>query len=260
VHGAARTQGAAAEKFRPSGHPGAVARAKAAILAPVIYLPEHHSRMLEITEDIPFLWRLSTDNGEGFSMVSMVIPFNSGSENLEHTIPTDVVSFTGDNEALAEEEVLEWNEEDIALFLKLLSTRETGGGFVRKGDSSQTYRIDLSDPETIEIVHIVAAAGFGMALVVDDLLVNDPAELVSTPIEPDVGTRITLHTVDGYKRGVVVGTEDDEVVCVLQDPIRIDNQIEATDIHTHDLVVVKAHQLLPARYSSSHPTTGDVLH
>lgn len=216
--------------------------------------------MLEITEDIPFLWRLSTDNDEGFSMVSMVIPFNSGNENLEHTIQTDVVSFTGDNETLAEEEILEWNEEDIALFLKLLSSRDTAGDFVRKGDSSQTFRVDLSDPETIEIVHIVAAAGFGMALVVDDLLVNDPAELVSAPLEPEVGTRVTLHTVDGYKRGVVVGTEDEEVVCVLQDPIRIDRQDEASDIHTHDLVVVKAHQLLPARYSSPSPTSGDVLH
>jgi hypothetical protein len=215
--------------------------------------------MLEITEDIPFLWRLSTDNDEGFSMVSMVVPFASGSEHLEHTIQTDVVSFTGDNETLAEEEILEWNEEDIALFLKLLSTRDV----VRTttADSSgQTYRVDLTDPETIEIVHIVAAAGFGMALVVDDLLINDPAELVNTTIEPEVGARVTLHTVDGYKRGVVVGNEDEEVVCVLLDAIKLDQQTDASDIHTHDLVVVKAHQLLPARYSSPNPSVGDVLH
>ncbi len=221
--------------------------------------------MLEITEDIPFLWRLSTDNDEGFSMVSMVIPFNSGSENLEHTIQTDVVSFTGDHESLAEEEVLEWNEEDISLFLKLLSTREVKRNTpaniaAAPAEGTQTYRVDLSDPETIEIVHIVAAAGFGMALVVDDLLVNDPAELVSAPIEPEIGAKVTLHTVDGYKRGVVVGTEDEEVICVLLDPIKIDDQLEGSDIHTHDLVVVKAHQLLPARYSSPIPSTGDVLH
>jgi len=224
--------------------------------------------MLEITEDIPFLWRLSTDNDEGFSMVSMVIPFNSGSENLEHTIQTDVVSFTGDHEALAEEEILEWNEEDISLFLKLLSTREvlktnTPANIVPGPSAeggSQTFRVDLSDPETIEIVHIVAAAGFGMALVVDDLLVNDPAELVNTPIEPEVGAKVTLHTVDGYKRGVVVGTEDEEIICVLLDAIRIDDNTEASDIHTHDLIVVKAHQLLPARYSSPNPSMGDVLH
>lgn len=213
--------------------------------------------MLEITEDVPFLWRLSTDNEEGFSLVSMVIPFNSGSENLEHTIQTDVVSFTGDNETLAEEEILEWNEEDISLFLKLLSTREV---VKTTTETSQTFRVDLSDPETIEIVHIVAAAGFGMALVVDDLLVNDPGELVNTTIEPEVGTRVTLHTVDGYKRGVVVGTEEEEIICVLLDPIKIDRYTDVSDIHTHDLVVVKAHQLLPARYSSPNPSAGDVLH
>jgi hypothetical protein len=215
--------------------------------------------MLEITEDIPFLWRLSTDNDEGFSMVSMVIPFAAGSEHLEHTIQTDVVSFTGDNEALAEEEILEWNEEDIALFLKLLSTRDVVRTATAES-SSQTYRVDLTDPETIEIVHIVAAAGFGMALVVDDLLINDPAELVNTTFEPEVGARVTLHTVDGYKRGVVVGNEDEEVVCVLLDAIKLDQQTDASDIHTHDLVVVKAHQLLPARYSSPNPSVGDVLH
>lgn len=223
--------------------------------------------MLEITEDIPFLWRLSTDNDEGFSLVSMVIPFNSGSESLEHTIQTDVVSFTGDQEMLAEEEILEWNEEDMGLFLKLLSGRDrirpsapSPAASAAPGDSTQTYRVDLSDPETIEIVHIVAAAGFGMALVVDDLLVNDPAEQANLTLEPEVGARVTLHTVDGYKRGVVVGNEEEEVICVLLDPIKLDNEVEASDIHTHDLVVVKAHQLLPARYSSPIPSAGDILH
>jgi hypothetical protein len=212
--------------------------------------------MLEISEEIPFLWRLSTDNEEGFSMVSMVIPFNSGNENLEHTIQTDIVSFTGDNEQLAEEEILEWNEEDISLFLKLLSTRE----IVNTSEHGQTYRIDLSDPETIEIVHIVAAAGFGMALVVDDLLVSDPAAAVNTVVNHDVGARITLQTVDGYKRGVVVGCDEDEVVCVLLDPIKLDLYTEMSDIHTHDLVVVKAHQLLPAQFSSQIPSATDILH
>lgn len=237
----------------------AVALAKADVILTLSFTPapESASRMLEITEDIPFLWRLSTDNDEGFSMVSMVIPFNSGTENLEHTIETDVVSFTGDNDTLAEEEILEWNEEDISLFLKLLSTREV---IKTSTETTQTYRVDLSDPETIEIVHIVAAAGFGMALVVDDLLISDPGELVNIAIEPDIGARVTLHTVDGYKRGVVVGTEEEEVICVMLDPIQLDQFTDVSDIHTHDLVVVKTHQLLPARYSSPNPSIGDVLH
>jgi len=214
--------------------------------------------MLEINEEVPFLWRLSTDNGEGFSLVSMVIPFNAGSENLEHTIPTDVVSFNGDDDTGEEEEVLEWNEDDISLFLKLLSERALAPGNVNS--QGQTYRIDLSDPETIEIIHIVAAAGFGMALAVDDLLVEDPGDVSGKLVEREVGTRITLHTVDGYKRGVVVGGDDDEVVCVLLDPIHLDHFSDVADIHVHDLVVVKAHQLLPAHYSSHIPSATDVLH
>ncbi len=214
--------------------------------------------MLEITEEVPFLWRLSTDNDEGFSIVSMVIPFNSGSENHEHTIQTDVVSFTGDHDQLEAEEILEWNDDDISLFLKLLSTR----GVVKSSETSQTYRVDLSDPETIEIVHIVAAAGFGMALAVDDLLVSNPGNAVNSAVEHEVGARITLQTVDGFKRGVVVASDEDEeeVVCVLLDPIKLDYHTDISDIHTHDLVVVKAHQLLPSRFSSQMPAAGDVLH
>jgi len=212
--------------------------------------------MLEINEEVPFLWRLSTDNGEGFSLVSMVIPFNAGSENLEHTIQTDVVSFNGDSGQLEDEEILEWNEDDISLFLKLLSNREV----VQSSANSQTYRIDLSDPETIEIVNIVAAAGFGMALAIDDLLVSDPGNVAGKDLEPEVGARVTLHTVDGYKRGVVVGNEEDEIVCVVLDPIKLEGVSEMSDIHAHDLVVVKGHQLLPANYSSHIPAPTDVLH
>ncbi len=216
--------------------------------------------MVEISEEIPFLWRLSTDNEQGFSIVSMVIPIQTGADNLEHTIQTDVVSFN--NEFSNEhdnvgDEVLEWNEEDLNLFLKLLSERNA----VHSAENTHTYRVDLSDPETIEIVHIVAAAGFGMALSVDDLLVDNPSDAVRPQVEPEVGARITLHTVDGYKRGVVVSSEDEEVVCVLQDRIKLEGQDNnLSDIHPHDLVVVKPYQLLPAVFSSNEPAPSDILH
>jgi hypothetical protein len=215
---------------------------------------------VEISEDIPFLWRLSSDNDQGFSIVSMVIPIQTGADNMEHTIQTDVVSFNnefGPEQDNAGDEVLEWNEEDLSLFLKLLSERNA----VHSAENTHTYKVDLSDPETIEIVHIVAAAGFGMALSVDDLLVDDPGDAVRRVQEPEVGARITLHTVDGYKRGVVVSSEDEEVVCVMQDRINLQGQDNnLSDIHPHDLVVVKPHQLLPAVFSSSEPSPGDVLH
>jgi hypothetical protein len=228
---------------------------------------------LEFSEDIPFLWRLSAESGDGFSLVSMVIPFQTGSENHEHTIPTNVVSFSGDHEKVAEEETLEWNEEDISLFLKLLAERNAGHVQRLPDSFSHTFKVDLTDPLTIEIVNIVAAAGFGMALTVDDLLVADPGD--SHPlIEPEVGMAITLHTVDGYKRGIVVGCEEseaEEVVCVLLDCIHIgtcqlhehhehEDGNTCGDIHAHDLVVVRPHQLLPARYSSLIPVASDILH
>ena len=212
--------------------------------------------MLEINEEIPFLWRLNSDNDEGFSLVSMVIPFKTGTENIEHTIPTDVISFNSEHGHVDEEETLEWNEDDISLFLKLLSTREV----IKTVGNTHTFKVDLSDPETIEIVHIVAAAGFGMALAVDDLLVSNPAYAINAVIQHEIGSRVTLQTVDGYKRGVVVGNDDEEVVCVLLDPIKLDHYSEMSDIHPHDLVVVKTHQLLPAEYSSQEPSPTDVLH
>lgn len=220
--------------------------------------------MLEFNEEIPFLWRLSGDSGDGFSVVSMVIPFKTGSENLEHTIPTDVVSFSGDHEKLADEETLEWNDDDIHLFLKLLASRKGDRVQDNPAAQTQTFRVDLSDPDTIEIVNIVAAAGFGMALIVDDLLVADPGDSHSTNVdEPEVGLSVTLHTVDGYKRGVVVGGDEDEVVCVMLDRINTGHpkfEEDFADIQPHDLVVVRSHQLLPANYSSQAPAATDVLH
>lgn len=227
--------------------------------------------MLEFNEDFPFLWRLSADGGEGFSLVSMVIPFQTGTQNLEHTIPTDVVSFSGDHEKHADEETLEWNEDDIQLFLKLLASRNIAHVQQVPNATSQTFKVDLNDPGTIEIVNIVAAAGFGMTLTVDDLLVADPGDLHEEVRDPEVGMAVTLHTVDGYKRVIIVGVEEEEVVCVLLDGIKLGadrtylDPVTASvqdyaDIHAHDLVVVKPHQLLHARYSSLGPTISDTLH
>ncbi len=72
--------------------------------------------MIDINQNIPFLWRLSSDNGDGFCMVTMVVPFNQGEERLEHVIETDIFSFASDLESAQSEEILEWNEEDISLF------------------------------------------------------------------------------------------------------------------------------------------------
>ena len=176
-----------------------------------------------------------------------------------------------DHEKNTDEETLEWNEDDIQLFLKLLASRNSSHVQQVPNAATHTFKVDLNDPGTIEIVNIVAAAGFGMTLTVDDLLVADPGDLHEEVREPEVGLAVTLHTVDGYKRGIIVGVEDEEVICVLLDGIKLGadrtylDPVTASvqdyaDIHAHDLVVVKPHQLLHARYSSLDPTISDTLH
>src|SRR5690554_1840472 len=108
--------------------------------------------MIELNDDIPFLWRLSSHDSEGFCVVSMVVPFSNGDESLEHTIETDVMSFASDICSYEEEE-LEWNEDDLSLFLKLISTRPDA----MPAKAGESIRVDLADPATIEIIHIVAA-------------------------------------------------------------------------------------------------------
>ena len=122
--------------------------------------------MIDINQNIPFLWRLSSDNGDGFCMVTMVVPFNQGEDRLEHVIETDIFSFASDLESAQSEEILEWNEEDISLFLKLISKQQSEGQL----PPGETVRVDLNDPETIEIVQIVAAAGFGVVQSCEQIL------------------------------------------------------------------------------------------
>ena len=142
---------------------------------------------------------------------------------------------------------------------------------IKNTDWMMGKRTGVAYPGTIEIVNIVAAAGFGMTLTVEDLLVADPGDLHEEVRDPEVGMAVTLHTVDGYKRVIIVGVEDEEVICVLLDGIKLGSDRtyldpvtasvqDYADIHPHDLVVVKPHQLLHARYSSLGPTHSDTLH
>ena len=211
--------------------------------------------MIDINHNIPFLWRLSSDNGDGFCMVTMVVPFNQGEERLEHIIETDVLSFASDIESAQHEEILEWNEEDISLFLKLISNQRRAGEL----PAGETVRVDLNDPETIEIVQIVAAAGFGVVQSADQILADATgAEQIYTDLE--LGTRISLKTLKGYKRGIIVDAEDDDVVCVVMDEITARVDGEFIEICPYDLLMVKRYQILHPMYSSDMPSGQDVLH
>ena len=211
--------------------------------------------MIDINQNIPFLWRLSSDNGDGFCMVTMVVPFNQGEEQLEHIIETDIFSFASDLESAQSEEILEWNEEDLSLFLKLISNQHSQGQL----PPGETVRVDLNDPETIEIVQIVAAAGFGVVQPCEQILAETTGtEQVFPNLE--LGTEVSLKTLEGYKRGIIVDTEEDDVVCVMLDEVAIRVDGEFIEICPHDLVMVKRYQVLHPMYSSETPTGQDVLH
>ena len=217
--------------------------------------PSQRHLMIEINDNIPFLWRLrAQDDSEGFCIVSMVVPFNTGDRNLEHTIETDTVSLSADYNSDSEDEILEWNEDDISLFLKLIANTPAGKSLVPGG----SIKIDLTDPDTIEIVNIVAAAGFGLAQTGDSYLMNTDHSQMSFHCE--VGSQISLNTVTGYKRGVVVDMDDDHVVCVMLESIEQVSSHQEEEIMPHDVLLVKRHQVLDALYSRAEPAQSDVLH
>tara|TARA_R110000772_G_scaffold26281_4_gene67868 strand:- start:646 stop:1281 length:636 start_codon:yes stop_codon:yes gene_type:complete len=211
--------------------------------------------MIDINHNIPFLWRLSSDNGDGFCMVTMVVPFNQGEERLEHIIETDVLSFASDIENAQSEEILEWNEEDISLFLKLISNQSSTGEL----PAGETVRVDLNDPETIEIVQIVAAAGFGVVQSADQILAQTTGTEQLFP-NLELGTKVSLKTLKGYKRGIIVDAEEEDVVCVVMDEITVRVDGEFIEICPYDLLMVKRYQILHPMYSSETPSGLDVLH
>lgn len=194
--------------------------------------------MVELTGNIPFLWRLSPETGDGLCAVSMVVPYESEDDRRDLTIETSVVSFASDSSRAESEEMLEWNQDDISLFLKLVAHEQDDTRVI----ANDTVRIDLTDPAIIDIIHVVAAAGFGMAYGASDIL------LPSTGLYPahdcDIGSFASLNTVVGFKRCVVVDIDNEEVVCVLLEDIDAESVGEYEKLSRHDLLLVKRADLL----------------
>jgi hypothetical protein len=194
--------------------------------------------MVELTGNIPFLWRLSPESGDGLCAVSMVVPYESEDDRRDLTIETSVVSFASDTSRAETEEMLEWNQDDISLFLKLVAHEQDDNRVI----ASDTVRIDLTDPAIIDIIHIVAAAGFGMAYSSTEVLEH------SSGLYPahncDIGSFASLNTTIGFKRCVVVDIDSEEVVCVLLEDIDVESLDEFDKLNRHDLLLVKRADLL----------------
>lgn len=213
--------------------------------------------MTQLTNDIPFLWRLSAQSEEGYCSVAMIVQCPEESEIQDVTIETSVLSMSSDETRAASEEVLEWNQEDLDLFLQLLN-RNQGGTELAK---EPTLRIDLSDPEIIDIVHVVAAAGFGVAY--SPLGLIHEADGHHRPHYFDIGSPASLNTIEGYKACIVVDMDEEDVICVLMDDIKVAAGAESVQLDEddlldqleslsrHDLVLVKRSDVLNPEYSEA---------
>ncbi len=201
--------------------------------------------MIELTADIPFLWRLSAESSEGYCSVAMVVPCPPETEVKDLTIETSVLSLSSDSSRSEKEETLEWNQEDISLFLELVNQKQLANNQLL----SETVRIDLSDPAIIEIIHIVAAAGFGVAFTSYGLLKESNSLY---PVHScEVGALASLNTIVGFKSCIVVDIEDDDVVCVLLEDIDVCATDEYDRLARHDLLLAKRGDVLHPEFAES---------
>jgi hypothetical protein len=145
--------------------------------------------MIELSSQIPFLWKLSAESSEGYCSVAMVVPCPPDTEIKDLTIETTVLSLSGDNTRSEKEETLEWNQEDISLFLKLVNQKQQNTALL----APETVRIDLTDPDIIDIIHVVAAAGFGVAFTSYGLLKQTDSSYLLYNCE--IGSQVSLNTV-----------------------------------------------------------------
>lgn len=212
--------------------------------------------MIELTGEVPFLWRLLARNEEGSYSVAMVVPGPDDSHVYDLTIETGILRLTADPDLVENEEVLEWNQNDIDLFLRLVSQRKLG----RNSGKQDTLRLDLTDPEVIDIIHIVAAAGFGFPYLPMGLLKQSSGEFPR--YDAEVGSLASLNTVNGFKPCVIVEVAEEEVACVLLDDLEVQGDDESDEsLYRNDLLVVGRMDVLhPAFAQTSARPESAVLH
>jgi len=185
----------------------------------------------------------------------MVVPCPPEAEIKDLTIETSVLSLSSDSSRSETEETLEWNQEDIDLFLRLVNQRQ----FRNNEPLSESVRVDLNDPEIIEIIHIVAAAGFGVAFTSYGLLNSANG---SFPVHNfEIGSFASLNTISGFVSCVVVDIEDDDVVCVLLDDIDVRSIEDYERLCRHDLLLVKRLDVLHPEFAENKvKPSASVLH
>ena len=211
--------------------------------------------MIEMKGEVPFLWRLCARGGEGSYSVAMVVPGPDESRGFDLTIETGILRLTGEPDLSENEEILEWNQDDVDLFLRLVTQRNLGLG----AGKPDTLRLDLTDPEVIDIIHIVAAAGFGFPCLPGGVLRNSAGEFPRH--EAEIGALASLNTIHGFKPCVVVDVAEEEVACVLLDDLEFRGEEGDESLCRNDLLVVGPTDVLhPAFAQPGERPASAVLH
>ena len=184
-------------------------------------------------------------------MALVISSTSSDAEFEDVTIETDILSLSSGDSCSRKEEVLEWNQEDVALFMALINRNKIYQMQANPG----TLKIDLTDPEVIEIIHIVAAAGFGTTYTSKGLLEESPGCTLLDNCE--IGAIASLRTVSGFVCCVVVDLEDDDVICVLLNDISEVKPGFFEQIHRHDLLSVNRVNLLIPEFADEYKRPQD---
>ncbi len=194
--------------------------------------------MTKLDGELPFLWCLGAESSDGLCAVSMVVPYQDDDHFKNLTIETSVLSLSSDSSRSSQGEMLEWNDDDVELFLKMVNQRRLGQNL----PIAESLRIDLTDPAIVDIVNIVAAAGFGTAYMVPGLLRSTTDKFPS--FHCHLGGFASLNTLAGFKPCAIVDMEDDDVVCVLLDDIELGFPDGLDCLHRNDLLLAKRKDLL----------------
>ena len=200
-------------------------------------------------------WRLSDETGEGSDVVSIVLANQKEDEVAEVEIETDIISAPHKAEPPDYPIDIEWTKKDLDLFLTLL--RKTFAA-QEAPEHEEQIELDLTDESVLRIMHIVAAARFSIPYPAEPVI-NTGRLFPSEPVRFRVGERISLDTIDGYKPGVIVAINEDEISCVLLEEVTSpagDN----IQLDRHDLIVLNKQFALPAAFTTTLPGESDQIH
>jgi hypothetical protein len=200
-------------------------------------------------------WRLTDETGQGSDVVSIVLANQKEDEVAEVEIETDIISAPHKAQTPDYPVDIEWNKKDLDLFLTLL--RNTFNSQTTPEQDEQ-IELDLTDESVLRIMHIVAAARFSIPYPAKTVIKSSQS-LPSEAIRFKVGERISMDTIDGFKAGVIVAINEEDISCVLLEEVTAPSG-DNIQLDRHDLIVLQKQLALPASFTTTLPGESDLIH